>query len=129
MNRAGLCTLIGAFAIVTAACAAQAQTKPPVPPIKPGLWQVHIEREVNGQKAPDMSERMKNMPPKRAQIEAMMKQHGVAWATPGIRSAIPRVARSFALGGGRADGLEAPLSEPSHLVQLEVAHVLSKIRI
>src|SRR6202795_643645 len=47
------------------ACApgvAQAQT---APPIKPGLWQVHSEREVDGKKVqmPDMSERFKDMPP------------------------------------------------------------------
>lgn len=62
------------------ACApgvAQAQT---APPIKPGLWQVHSEREVDGQKTqmPDMSARFKDMPPEaRKQIEAMMKQRGV----------------------------------------------------
>ncbi len=63
-----LCTLaLGTFA-------AHAQTAP----VKPGLWQVHIERETNGQKAPDMSERLKNMPPaRRAQVEAMMKQRGM----------------------------------------------------
>ena len=57
--------------------AAHAQT---APPIKPGLWQVQSEREVDGQKAkmPDMSERMKNMPPEtRKQMEAMMKARGV----------------------------------------------------
>jgi Protein of unknown function (DUF3617) len=69
--------LITAFAITSATLAAQMQTTPP-PPIKPGLWQVHMDREVNGQKMPDASERMKNMSPeKRAQFEAMMKQHGV----------------------------------------------------
>lgn len=52
-----------------------------VAPLKPGLWQVQIERETNGQKAPDMSERLKNMPPeRRAQFEAMMKQRGVSAA-------------------------------------------------
>ena len=39
--------------VLGAAFSAQAQTAP----IKPGLWQVHMEREVNGQKAPDMSDR------------------------------------------------------------------------
>ena len=56
--------------------AAQAQT---APPIKPGLWQVRSEREVDGQKTqmPDMSERLTSMPPEaRKQIEAMMKQRG-----------------------------------------------------
>jgi hypothetical protein len=77
MQRAALRTWIVAFAIAFSALAMQAQTIP-TPPIKPGLWQVQMEREVNGQKMPDMSERLKNMPPeKRAQFEAMMKQHGV----------------------------------------------------
>ena len=56
---------------------AQAQT---APPIKPGLWQVQSQREVDGQRTqmPDMSEHLKNMPPEqRKQIEAMMKQRGV----------------------------------------------------
>ena len=55
---------------------AQAQT---APPIKPGLWQVQSQREVDGQKMPmpDMSEHLKNMPPEqRKQFEAMMKQRG-----------------------------------------------------
>ncbi len=48
------------------------------PPIKPGLWQMHSEREVNGQKAPDPSEHMKNLPPEvRAKMQAMMKERGV----------------------------------------------------
>ena len=67
-------SVIIAFAFA-ATLGALAQTAP----IKPGLWQVHSDREVNGQKAPDASDRMKNMSPeKRAQFEAMMKQHGVA---------------------------------------------------
>jgi Protein of unknown function (DUF3617) len=49
-----------------------------VAPIKPGLWQIQVERETNGQKVPDMSERLKNMPPeRRAQLEAAMKQNGM----------------------------------------------------
>lgn len=82
MHRATLRLSIAAFAITTAGFAAQAQT---APPIKPGLWQIHSEREVNGQKAPDAIERMKNMSPeKRAQIEAMMKQHGVGAGAAGM---------------------------------------------
>jgi Protein of unknown function (DUF3617) len=78
MHRATLRPLIAALVVASATFAAQAQTTPPPPPIKPGLWQVQIDREVNGQKTPDMSERLKNMPPeKRAQFEAMMKQHGI----------------------------------------------------
>lgn len=78
MRRASFRSLLTAFAVISAAFAAQAQTAPPVAPIKPGLWQVHMDREVNGQKMPDMSERLKNMPPeRRAQVEAMMKKQGI----------------------------------------------------
>jgi hypothetical protein len=78
MHRATLLPLTAVCAIAFATLAAQAQTTPPPPPIKPGLWQIHSDREVNGQKMPDASDRMKNMSPeKRAQFEAMMKQHGV----------------------------------------------------
>lgn len=49
-----------------------------IAPIKPGLWQIQMERETNGQKSSDMSERMKSMPPeRRAQLEAAMKQRGI----------------------------------------------------
>ena len=79
MHREALRCLLAAFAISFSAYAAQAQTAIPKPPIKPGLWQVQMEREVDGQKMPGMSERLKNMTPeKRAQFEAMMKQHGIA---------------------------------------------------
>ncbi|MGH6646940.1 DUF3617 domain-containing protein [Aquabacterium sp.] len=48
------------------------------PPIKPGLWQVHSERAVDGVKAPPMTAQMNNLPPEvRKQMEAMMKQKGV----------------------------------------------------
>jgi Protein of unknown function (DUF3617) len=74
--------LITTLSIAGAVSAAQAQTSPP---IKPGLWQMHSEREVNGQKQPDAIERMKNLSPeKRAQIEAMMKQHGDATDAAGM---------------------------------------------
>ena len=77
MHSIVLGSLIIACLVAGAAGAAQAQT---APPIKPGLWRVHSEREVDGRKTqmPDMSERLKNMPPEaRKQIEAMMKQRGV----------------------------------------------------
>jgi hypothetical protein len=73
--------VLGSLTIVCLAAlvpgVAQAQT---APPIKPGLWQVRSEREVDGQKAqmPDMSERLKTMPPEaRQKIEAMMRERGV----------------------------------------------------
>lgn len=75
MHHATRFFVITTLAFAGAIVGAQAQTAP----IRPGLWQVHMEREVNGQKAPDMSDRLKNLSPeKRAQYEAMMKQHGVA---------------------------------------------------
>jgi hypothetical protein len=73
--RSLITTTITALAITVAATGVQAQT--PLP-IKPGLWEVHMEREVNGQKMPDMSERMKSMTPgARQQFEAMMKKQGI----------------------------------------------------
>ena len=57
------------------ASTAHAQT---APPIKPGLWEIQVERDGSAQKMPDMSEHLKNMPPEqRKQIEAMMKERGV----------------------------------------------------
>lgn len=54
---------------------AHAQT---APPIKPGLWQINSDRQVDGQKAPDLGEHMKKMSPEvRKRMEANMKQHGV----------------------------------------------------
>jgi Protein of unknown function (DUF3617) len=70
-------SLAPTFLMACAAGLAQAQTPPP---IKPGLWQVQTEREVDGQTAqmPDLSEHLKNLPPEsRRQVEAMMKQRGV----------------------------------------------------
>jgi hypothetical protein len=61
---------------------AQAQT---APPLKPGLWQVKTEREVDGQKEPDPMEQMKNMPPElRKQMEAVMKNRGVELGGGGL---------------------------------------------
>jgi Protein of unknown function (DUF3617) len=78
--RIRLMSLIAALG-ATAAFTAQAQT---APPIKPGLWQVQSEREINGQKAPDPMEQFKNLPPEaRKQMEAMMKQRGVDMSQTG----------------------------------------------
>ena len=55
-----------------------AQSQPATPPIKPGLWEIKMATMTDGQAAPDMSERMKSLPPEaRANMEAMMKQRGV----------------------------------------------------
>ena len=77
MRSIVLGSLMAVFVVVSVHAAAHAQT---APPIKPGLWQVQSQREVDGQKTqmPDMSEHLKNMPPEaRKQMEAMMKQRGV----------------------------------------------------
>jgi hypothetical protein len=69
-----------ALAAVLAPAAAAAQT----PPIKPGLWEVRSERQVDGRKAPMPADSMKNLSPEvRAKIEAQMKANGVALGSGG----------------------------------------------
>jgi hypothetical protein len=71
-----------AFAVAIGSFAAHAQ----VAPVKPGLWDVHIDRTVDGQKEPDLSERLKNVPPeRRQQVEAMMKERGIGNAGNGLK--------------------------------------------
>jgi Protein of unknown function (DUF3617) len=61
---------------------AAAQTPPP---IKPGLWQMQSTRLVDGQKAPDPTAQMKNLPPEtRARMEQMLKQQGVDIGGDGV---------------------------------------------
>lgn len=82
MSRTIRPAVLVAFAFAAVTLGAQAQ----VAPVKPGLWEVHAEREVNGQKVPDASERLKNMSPeKRERFEAMMKEHGMATDNSGAR--------------------------------------------
>lgn len=73
--------------LVVLLCPAGAAWAQTAPPIKPGLWEVHSERRVDGQKAPDPAQRMKDMPPEmRARLEAAMKARGLdasAAAGPG----------------------------------------------
>ncbi|MBS0449653.1 MAG: DUF3617 domain-containing protein [Proteobacteria bacterium] len=71
------------------------------PPIKPGLWEIQTGRDVDGKKAPDPGDRLKNLPPaQRAQIEAMMKQRGVALSNDGSATVkICLSADSLAHGG------------------------------
>jgi Protein of unknown function (DUF3617) len=79
MNRTGFFSLIIAGALVLAAVSAQTQT---APRIKPGLWQIQVEREEDGKKMPDASERMREhmksmTPERRKQFEESMKARGV----------------------------------------------------
>ncbi len=127
MHRTTLRPLITAFAIAAAAFATQAQT---APPIKPGLWQIHSEREVNGQKVPDASERMKNMSPeKRAQIEALMKQHGVAAGAAGMgQVCYTRETLERSPWADQANDCKGHLQQPQRIL-VEVAHHLSRARL
>ena len=69
-------------ALAVAMSSAHAQT---APPIKPGLWEIRSEREVDGKKAPDPTEQMKNLPPDvRAKVEAMMKEKGIGMGERGV---------------------------------------------
>ncbi len=48
------------------------------PPIKPGLWELHSEREVDGQKTADPSDELKKMRPEaRKQLEGVMREKGM----------------------------------------------------
>lgn len=67
-----------ATALVSTLAAGQA------PPIKPGLWEVQADREIDGKKMAPPADRLKNMPPAaRAQMEAMMKERGMAMGEGG----------------------------------------------
>lgn len=83
MHRTALCLLLG----LSAAHAALAQT----PPIKPGLWEVHSDRTVGGQKMPDMGERLQKLPPEqRKRMEQMMKQRGMDTSQGALRICMTR---------------------------------------
>jgi hypothetical protein len=61
--------------LATSATCALAQT---APPIKPGLWELHSEREVDGQKTADPKDELKKMRPEaRKQLEAVMREKGM----------------------------------------------------
>jgi hypothetical protein len=48
------------------------------PPIKPGLWQITSEQNVNGKQVPDPVAMMQNLPPAvREQMAEMMKARGI----------------------------------------------------
>lgn len=74
----------------------------PAPPLKPGLWQVHTERSIDGKPAPDMGAQFQRMPPEaRKRMEANMRQHGVQMLGEGnMRMCLTRES----LGQGRWQG-------------------------
>jgi hypothetical protein len=67
-----------------AACLAPALAAAQTPPIKPGLWEVQGDRQVDGKPAAARSDAIKNLPPDvRARIEATMMQKGMAVGSGG----------------------------------------------
>ena len=94
--------LAAVFLSVPVASGAQA------PPIRPGLWQMKMERGAADQgRMREMEERMKSMPPEeRKQLEGIMKQHGVHLGDDGgIKVCLDKdsLARN-AWRGGRDEG-------------------------
>jgi hypothetical protein len=91
---------------------AQAQT---APPIKPGLWEIRSEREVDGKKAPDPTEQMKNLPPEvRAKVEAMMKEKGVGLGDGGMnRVCLSRESLDQGRWQGQSDNCKTEFTDRS----------------
>jgi hypothetical protein len=70
-----------AFVLAMSSAWAWAQT----PPIKPGLWEVKSEGKGDGQKTPPAADRLQGLSPTvRAQVEASMKEKGVALGPGGL---------------------------------------------
>lgn len=84
LSRIAFVSLLGA----TLAAGASAQA----PPIKPGLWEVRSEREVDGKAVASPAANLQNLPPEvRAKVEAMMKAKGIA---PGAAGSANRICMS-----------------------------------
>jgi Protein of unknown function (DUF3617) len=63
----------------TLACAVAAAQSPP---IKPGLWEIKSDRQIDGKAAAPPGDKLQNLKPEdRARIEAAMKQRGMAVGT------------------------------------------------
>jgi Outer membrane protein len=79
MHRTRIRSFLTAGTLALAALPAAAQS---APKIKPGLWEMRVEQEKNGQKVSNPSERMQEhmktmTPERRKQFEEMMKQRGI----------------------------------------------------
>lgn len=71
-------------ALVLAAALAPAFVAAQTPPIKPGLWEVRSDRQIDGRQAGPPADAMKNLSPEvRAKIQAQMKANGVAMGNDG----------------------------------------------
>ena len=73
--------LCAAFVLAASPLWASAQT----PPVKPGLWEVKSEGNVDGKKAPAAADRLQGLSPAvRAQVEAAMKEKGISMGAGGV---------------------------------------------
>jgi hypothetical protein len=71
-------SFLARFFVACVAALASLAARAQVVPLAPGLWEVHFDRTVDGQKPPDFQERLKNMPPeRRQQMEAALKARGM----------------------------------------------------
>ena len=80
------CRIPGTLAIAAMLLVAGAAWSQQPPPLKPGLWQMQMQHDDPELAASmrEMEEEMKNMPPEeRRQMEAMLKQHGMGFGSPG----------------------------------------------
>jgi hypothetical protein len=97
--------LLRAAAVVALCGSAAAVQAQPVPPIKPGLWQVSLERAVDGQARPSPADRMANMPPEmRAKMEAAMKARGMDMGGGGGDMKVCHTKESLAQGAWSRQG-------------------------
>jgi hypothetical protein len=72
------------YALAVAAALASAVAMAQTPPLKPGLWEVRSERQLDGRKTPTPTGSVKNLPADmRARVEAQMKANGVAVGADG----------------------------------------------
>jgi hypothetical protein len=112
MPSRAACLALVLSTLAVAISSAQPQT---APPIKPGLWEIKSEREVDGKKAPDPTEHMKNLPADmRAKVEAMMKEKGVGMGEGGVnRVCLSRESLDQGRWQGQADNCKTEFTSRS----------------
>ncbi len=76
--------LRSALALTLSGVIAPAFVAAQTPPIKPGLWEVRSERQIEGRKEGPPADMLKNLSPEvRAKVQAQMKANGVSMGTDG----------------------------------------------
>ena len=89
---------------------------------------MHSEREVNGQKAPDASDRMKDMSPeKRARFEAMMKARGVETGGSGMSKMCYTSEMLKHSPWAQCDRLQSHVQQAADFGGVEMAYQLPKV--